>query len=888
MYKRAAALIVSICFAANFILPPGLRAGAESYERQFFGDKNANAVIKNMDFEDVKSSNIWSLPAIYQANALGILKGLSSQRFGRTQVLTKEQALAVVYRAAGKEQLAQMAANELNKSNNSNGSAAPQSFWSKGYLKLAADDQIISKDQFNATIRNQTVNGTSPINLRASAQRQEFGFWFAVAIGMQPIYEQTRIYNNFNDYNRIDPKKIPYIESLLQNNIMNGDGRGNFMPQASITREQAAQIVYNAVDFILPRLELNKTVGIIEKITQSVDRNNGLVLKEIYFRNNDNKLDKIIVAAQLSSENILNEQTGAPIIDKVKDIVVFKKNSIGKSDVLETGDSVEFFYDKNHTIKYMKVLKPSTYRQADVSYEDGIVWGIVEEINTQLGYISVYVPSAASINMRIINFYDISQTSIFKNYKKANVNDIEPGDSIFAKISDDGNPEIISTVSNYDIIYANVLNVNNALKKLTIRTEDGRLLVLDVPQQASIFENGAKASFENINAGNNIRIMANVSTKGIDLKQIRIQSEQINVSNIYKVKISRYDHISNSIACVDVLQLVRNSWEKTDIKGARVIKLDDSCKIYSGDAEIEPRDINESFAQYEAYIAVKNIYSEEHAAMITIRTNDGMQKVLDDTVRIPLSSSGHIVLENTNTRVMTGRGTLAVKDGRIVPPSSISAGERVYISAGREFITGDYRAGVIVSAARYGIDYYNIYRGRIANIDETKSFTLSSFSKLESGNWIFANTQKTFNLTFDTKIVDEDGVLSQREFLPYGDASFLNRVVYVLADGSNALMISTAPYASSMLTGVVSKVEQNENQTSDPSRIEIKQLKVLSQPSGVWIDLDPYAFSVPVNCIVLKNGKLSDVSQIKPGDRIRALRRDIASSNIAIIFVEEW
>lgn len=887
MYKRAAALIMSICFSANCIWCLNLRVEAESYNKQFFGDKNANAVIKNMDFEDVKSSNIWSLPAIYQANALGILKGLSSQRFGRTQVLTKEQALAVAYRAAGKEQLAQMAANEIDKSGNGSASSL-QSFWSKGYLKLAADDSIISKEQFNATIRNQTVNGTEPLNLRAAAQRQEFGFWFAVASGIEPIYNQTRIYNNFNDYNRIDPKKVPYIESLLQNNIMNGDGRGNFMPQASITREQAAQVVYNAVDFILPKLQLNKSAGTIERISQSVDRSSGLVLKDIYLRNNDGKLDRISVTSQLSSENILNEQTGAPIMDKVKDIVVFKKNAIGKSDVLEIGDAVEFFYDKINAIKYMKVLKPSSNNQTSTFQDDGNVWGIVEEINGQMGYISVYVPYGNTINMRIINFYDISQTTIFKNYKKANINDIEPGDTIFAKISDEGNPEIISTVSNYDIIYANVLNANNTLKKLTIRTEDGRLMILDVPPAASVIENGTISSFEAINAGDNIRIMANISDKGISVKQIRIQSDQINISNIYKVKLSRYDQISDSIHCFDVLQLVRDSWEKTDIKGARFIKLDDSCKIYSGDLEIDKSEINESFAQYEAYVAVKNQYSQEHAVMISIRRNDGVQKVIDDTVKTPLTSSGHIVLENTNTKVLTERGTLAVKDGKIVLASSIPAGERVYVSADRDIITGDYKAGVIVSAARYGADFYNIYRGRIADIDETKKFSLSSFSKLESGNWVFANTQKTFDLTFDTKIVDEDGVLSQREFLPYGDSSFLNRVVYVVAEGSRAIMVSTAPYATSMLTGVVSKIEYNESPSPDPAKIEVKQLKALNQPSGVWTDLQPYAFSIPANCIILKNGKLSDISQIKPGDRIRALRRDIASSNIAIIFVEEW
>ena len=46
-------------------------------------------------------------------------------------------------------------------------------------------------------------------------------------------------------------------------------------------------------------------------------------------------------------------------------------------------------------------------------------------------------------------------------------------------------------------------------------------------------------------------------------------------------------------------------------------------------------------------------------------------------------------------------------------------------------------------------------------------------------------------------------VLNVRDFKGYGEDSYLNRVVYVVADGTNAVLVSTAPYGISNIKGTV-------------------------------------------------------------------------------------
>ena len=62
-------------------------------------------------------------------------------------------------------------------------------------------------------------------------------YWLARALNLQPVRGQQDILNNYLDWRSADPEKVPFIEAVLQNKIMNGDGSGRFNPTGPITRE---------------------------------------------------------------------------------------------------------------------------------------------------------------------------------------------------------------------------------------------------------------------------------------------------------------------------------------------------------------------------------------------------------------------------------------------------------------------------------------------------------------------------------------------------------------------------------------------------------------------------------------------------------------------------
>jgi hypothetical protein len=196
------------------------------------------------------------------------MKGYGDRYFGLSITISKEQAIAIAYRAAGREADAQIAAETLDNARQAADKKKNAiSMWSDGYLQLAADEGLITTQELNdAFNKDQTtlIPGISFIRTEP-AERQDMAVWIAKALKLQPVYGQNNIFNSYNDWKDADSIKIPYIEAALQNKIMNGNGAGSFNPTGKVTREQAAQIIENAENVILPIMKYQIKTGTVEE-----------------------------------------------------------------------------------------------------------------------------------------------------------------------------------------------------------------------------------------------------------------------------------------------------------------------------------------------------------------------------------------------------------------------------------------------------------------------------------------------------------------------------------------------------------------------------------------------------------------------------------------------
>jgi len=988
--KRIAGIILMLGIMVSNISPTFAIEEAEVPEAVYTGIDNATVMFNNIDYVDLRNTDTWAKEAIYETGALGLMKGFGARVFGLGQTLTKEQAIATAYRVAGREAEAQIKAEEIDKAKAKQDKKKNAiSMWSDGYLQLAADEELITAqdltDAFN-TNQASLVPGTS--FYRASpAKREEMAAWLAKALKLEPQYGQNKIFNSFNDWSFTDPIKIPYIEAVLIKNIMNGTGNGSFNPNGVVTRAQAAQIIKNSEATVLPILKLQKKIGTIEEVAKSIDFTDGesITTTTVRIRNSNGKLHK--VDAQILTDvydKNKSELLGTPLLGTEKDFIVYKNGKIGKSNLLEKGDRIEYIVGEDNTIRFTNVISsvedtkyiaaqinsvdsskltlnvtqllnldypnmtnknegsmikndlvntvyrysnnakisidgvPKTIndiksetiyiltvkdnivtdiKSSDMTLEgdDRIAKGVVEENNPQLGYITLYGENGEGIDplklnvLRTFNYNKQNSLTVLKNGKKAKLEDVESGDSVFLKLDEKLNVFSVSAVDNYIPKYARVISKKPSA--ISVEYDNGSQQVLPIDKTVNVIKNNIITSLNDLKDGDRVKLMMNVTNRNVEVKSITINDDQKLINNIYKGKLEYIDQSSDKLVVQNLEKLEKGQWTRSDLVGFAQILMDVNVKVFSEDRKIDIDDANDRLKSGEAYIAVEESYGgEEKAVLVSFRDTDNLESLMDDTIRVSDETNEQFGLDTYNRTIKYGEGTIIVKDNRLVSGSSISQEDAVYIVANRNNDNGDFAAGIVQISERVNADLCQIYRGRIKSITENKSFEVESFSKLNGVNWEYANTPKTFKINYDTQILDDGGLLSQRDFIGYGDNSFTGRSVYILADEVNAAIVSTAAFGpdgvfakGKVLEFTGATTGETGNIIEQPTGIKLTSVKTYDTSKHIWVDSKDISVNILKNSIIVRNNKVITPSQIMKNDTLKIYKKATEDAGYIII-----
>lgn len=992
---KAATVAISTILAFTALKVPAFSAQAP--EKVYTGIESATVVLNNIDYTDVRNSNTWAKEAIYETGALGLFKGFGNKQFGRAAALSKEEAIALAYRIAGREADAKKAAEELdNERRREDKKKSPFKMWADGYLKLAADDELISKEDLEDAMNpNQAGLGSRAFRRTAPAQRQELAFWFAKILGLQPVYTGEKLFNSYRDWKNADPAKIPYIEAILQNNIMNGDDKGYFRPAHAVTREQAAQVVKNAKNVILPLFGYESNLGVIEEISISKDYLSGdvVAIKSIDVRNSSGRLHRFNVEyAADSAGSGRNEQNGSVSDIREKELVVYRSGVMGKSSMLKEGDRIEYITAMDSTVKYVRVLsnrndlkyivahindidkanlalKVTEYFSMDypdlkkagksiwfkdeskrlkgaykyssgilvtidgkksgmdkvfpgmdvlltinangtvVSLENisiglsdeeaSIVSGIVEDNNPSLGYITLYDESGAGTRpgpaqnrlLRTYSYMNVNAMEIYRNHEKADIDEIEAGDTVFIKLDENSNIAAVSAMPNYTVKYAQVISKRPAA--LALQYDGGMQQVIDLDENVLVVSNKRLTTYDKLKDGDRVKVLIHETPGFTKIKQITIESGDHYITNIYKGTISHIDDTSDKLVLVNADVFKRGEWRRTDQKGVTSIKMSESYNAYFDNREIKAGTMNKYMSEAKAYIAVEKGYGgEERAVLISFINEDDKEVLYDDTIASTGYGSGSISLSGNYSTIRLGKGSIIIKDGRLVTANSISNEDSVYIVANRDNSSGDFNAGIVEVKDKPSAGTVMIYRGRIKSINENKEFTVESFSQMKGLNWEYSNTPKTFNITYDTRILGEEGLVNQRDFTGYGEQSCLGRTVYIVAEDIDAVLVSTAPYGIYSALGDIYEIKGGKSGEEGtvielPNELRLRNALKYDPAKYLWVESREMTVNLLKNTIILKKNKIVDPSSLKTGDRLRIVKKDNAEIGDAYIIIVE-
>lgn len=980
LYKnlRYGAILVFLAIIAEVSLP--LKSVTADIQRtMYFGDERANAVIQYLAFSDVSAGN-WASEAIYETGALGFLTGFkdASGRFGRTVPLTKEEALAVAYRAAGRGAEAQQLGTAVNNTRiQANRKTDPLEVWYDGFLQLAANEGLISfNDLADAFNTDQVSLPEDSFRRKSPAQRQEMIYWLSLVLNIEPAVQLQEVLN-YTDWRSVDPEKLPYVEALLRQGVISGSN-GRINPRQPVTREQCAQIVKNAGDSILQATGHTRISGIIEEMSPTSDYAGGTSSSgwNIYVANADGSHALIQTTAQSApSSGGRDENAGTVLPGQEKELVVYKNGSIGNSSLLQKGDRIRYISDSINRIKFVQVLSnvndvryiaaniqsidqpnrlvdviqlfetdypdlediaenddfswsqatKATYRvspQARITINgaksdlsglttdatviltiDGnnlvreiqgvdigintearrIVRGIVEENNPNLGYITLYNEDGSGtgsnpLTLRTYNYVDQSNIEVFRNHEPADIDSIQAGDTAYLRLDSDGYIVSVSAVDNYTVRYAKIISKLPA--QIIVEYDDRTQQILDVNNNIIVIKEKYLAGFAALRDGDRVRLLLNETARSTELKEITIEGDEYYISNIYKGTISKIDRISDKITVMGMQVFRKGRWELVDRKGVSSIPMADSYRIYLKDTPVGINEADRLLRQNDAYIAVEKTYGgvEKVVAVTYISRDDKEVSAVSDSISEFMPGTSSFRITGENNRIGYSDGSIVVKYGRLVTSNSLNYNDKVYMAYNRDYATGNYYASV-VNVEEPPRDTLMVYRGRIRDINQSRDFTIESFSQLQGLDWDYYNTPKTFNLTLNTRVLTEDGVLNVRDFVGYGEESYLNDIVYVVADGIDAVLVSTAPYGTANVRGTVF--------ASDNGSISIRRASAYNPSAYKWENIGDTTVNILNNTIVIENGVLIDPSSIRRGDDVRIIKRDRTTGGDAYIIIME-
>ncbi len=507
----------------------------------------------------------------------------------------------------------------------------------------------------------------------------------------------------------------------------------------------------------------------------------------------------------------------------------------------------------------------------DLLQQDGVVGGIIADVNASLGYVTLYAADGSGLASGIDNGfaglrnYPLAPgVAVTRDGLPATVDALLPGDSVFLRLDDGGAVVAAGAANDHEAVYGTVTKKGAAT--LTLIDGHGAARTYAVAAAVPVYRDGLPTDRSAIAVGDRVRLLVQSSGANTSVSEIRLERDPTQVVNLYRGTYVWYDPLRRQIAVSGAQTFTGGRWLAAPQLGATAFTL---ASDYAGSLPPER-------AAGTAYFAVtEDAGGSERVAALAIRAADRFEKVYDDTIATT-SVDGSTFSMNGSAQAFTAdAGTLVVKDGRLVSAAALLPDQRARLSAGRDGTTGRMLADVVVAQTPTGAEGLSVYRGRVSDITTEAAFSLESFARLDGNVWTFFNTPKTFSIRNDaTRLLSDGGVASLRGFIR---SDWVGTSVYILTDGTYAAAISDAPYGEIIRKARVTAVngatfDEFGMPLTEPTSLAVAESRQYDPVGHAWTVVADGELTVPGDAIVVRQGRQAMLSDIRPGDSVRVLQ----------------
>lgn len=552
------------------------------------------------------------------------------------------------------------------------------------------------------------------------------------------------------------------------------------------------------------------------------------------------------------------------------------------------------------------VTKISYVGDANLSKE---LRGVVVENNPQYGYMIILDNNGNRITKNYYKdevevekqTYDLKSDDVgyldqmFPNFeydpRDTTIDKIEAGDIVFIESKKDEPTYIerISASTNYIMRRAKVLQVDDEvdLVKILVEFENKQTSWYEVSSDVFASKSGKPIKLTQVTAGDYVKLLMNEAVLAPgevfeSVKEIIVEDSGHIIGDILKGQVGTFDAIQKKLSLQNSYTFGKGGWQ--DYKQIRQLSTSNkNIQYYYDGNRVSPDFIKTKLKRSngEVYVALEKGYSGDVISKVTFRS--GRDEELAPDIVVTTNGINSFTTPSNGT-ITTDEGTIIRKDGKLVSAANINVNDYV-----RVCLNGDGRASVVDIMEAPVTKSVTIARARIKSINENKSFTVKSMSMLNGDKWEYSPVERTFTIDGQTTYISKDGIKNINQFIGYTTDSKIDQTFTIVFEGDRASHIIEAPYPTKIVSGVVYEAGDI---------VKMKDAKYMKD-DNTWDSVsvkDPTItmnLKTELNTIVIKNNKVTNVSSIQKGDRLKVFTESIPSKissgmeiNARIVFVE--
>ncbi|MDK2820347.1 MAG: hypothetical protein PWP31_312 [Clostridia bacterium] len=772
----------------------------------FKGFPNIKQKLEAVQFTD--TLNHWSYNSVLNLAAQDIVHGRGEGRFVPEANVTREEALAL---------LARLTALEENLQNNTQ---IPPLGQPNRTIAIAAAGGLLSPEEFAYTKEEW----------KKPAERQEVVTWVGRALELTPVSGGVYPYlASFNDGLLVDEEKAPWIEAVLQEDLVAGVNPGVFAPRRSVKRGEIAALLSR----------IDKKLG----YRRGVQQVEGQVTERLETHLTYGELLVTLRVATLKGPVINLEVKMTPSGEPINDFILYKDGKLVLGQKLTVGDPVQLTLQGGHVL-----LAQS---RGDRQSQTGMILAVDDK--------EILLQDYQGNKYR----YDVGPMLAKKPYSV--LARIIPGQEVTVKLQGGVVSDI--TPMERQSTPAYIPDDNRVLdgylreirsNKLYVVTPSGKEEEVKVNHLTQIARGGQNLDVMDLKVGDKVKVTLNSYAEA---KEIKVGNSYSRIDNILKGKLDRFNYQDGRVVLRGAKEFFYGEWLPAE--PLKTLNLNRKATTEIGDQ------YQTGYSQREPEVIVAAVKDSRGETGIEAAKINKETRIYEGFLEDISLGAGEILLEGESNVFTFNPQSLFVKNNQVVNPADLEQGDYLFIEVTPAEDSHQIQMAVTEDLLPRS---WQLYRGEIETVGK-EEFELDDVEEMgstkgEQYDWEEADDDDMeFDLAWESVIIGEDGPLTRDQFA-YSrfTEDFEGYEAYVLARDEEAKGILVLPEsatdANMLSVGRIQEIDLTSGE------ITVNPLRDWSPGYRNW-QSSSFPMTLDVNAaLVMKEREVASFSDLKVNDNV--------------------